>query len=49
VYERSRFRTWRRGEREGFYAELCSDAEPSINIVCNEVETIETPPPSQMT
>jgi hypothetical protein len=32
VYERSRFRTWRRGEREGFYAELCSDAETRSEI-----------------
>ena len=27
VYERSGFRTWRRGDREGFYAELGSGAE----------------------
>jgi hypothetical protein len=32
VYERSGFRTWRLGDRQGFYAELASDAETRSEI-----------------
>ena len=32
VYERAQFRTWRRGDRTGFWAELCSDPEAHSEI-----------------